>query len=452
MNAAHDGSGDAAVAPIVEVAPFSATHNLGPGDHDAPSIPTDLMSAARAVEAPGERAYYVPPQLPMAAFLYATGPDAVIKYNLNTVASKLNTDLARRLVYLPGGKKSPCDALQLTAAGTARLVASPTLQVYRQELACSAKSLHGKAPPNCQRVCGGIGVCTDDCAKGHTRHHGCAFRITVTASLEDVAAGRYHVQLSGTHVPDGTWAMPPPPNGLKTAPHVTARLARHCIDGIFPTVAVNNEAKNLGALNGVSSTRFLPPTKVLSARVKRERREERGACITDLHRVDRLVREVLIQRQLVLYYVPGEILVLSTPFLLERAHCDGQNFVVSDAKVDTVAGLQWKWSSIRGKSDIDHMSITLPYVVWMAPNENRETVALGATALRNAVRCSDPECDHAFQLEYNFDGRGGFKMTRSRCTPSFSPAVGLDKHMPSYQGFRAAGCARQSFCARVRPS
>eukprot|EP00964_Phaeocystis_antarctica_P135749 scaffold100108_cov87-Phaeocystis_antarctica.AAC.1 len=50
---------------------------------------------------------------------------------------------------------------------------------------------------------------------------------------------------------------------------------------------------------------------------------------------------------MVLYYTPGYMLVLSTPWALERAADEGRHMVGSDAKVDTVSGEKSKWSSIR---------------------------------------------------------------------------------------------------------
>ena len=420
--------------PIVEVAAISATSR--PGSPASPdSVPSELFSAVRAKEM-GQGAYLVPAHIAMAAFMSVTGPMEVTDYNFNsTGGNKLKKDLVQRLSYEQNGKRSLCDGLQLTAAGQALLATAPTRQVYRAGLACSGQSLNSKAPPNCQRACGGIGVCFHGCTDSRDRHHSCAFRIEITASLQDVDAGRFHVQVSGTHVPEGTVHVPPPPDGLKALPSVISALTRECLGGSTPTVAVNNTAANLGEGGAAASTRFVPLASTVSGRAKRERRKERGGTTDDISRIDRLVRQHLIQRQYVLYYIPGEMLVLSTPFLLEHARCDGQDMVVSDAKVDTAPDT--KWSSIRAKSTVEYSGRTVPLVVWISPKENAHTVATGAGALRNAVACSEPNCDHRFLFHFNFDGQQGFKMTRI-CTPYFSPAVCIDKHMPSFRGFQRA--------------
>ena len=146
--------------------------------------------------------------------------------------------------------------------------------------------------------------------------------------------------------------------------------------------------------------------------------------------MDILVREQLIQRHFVLLYLPGYMLVMSSEFALERARHDGSKMVISDAKIGTVEGLKWKWSSIRGKCH--RTQKTQPYAVWISPVENKQTICLGAKTLREAVRCEDHNCDHHFIIEYGFDGHDdGFRSKRCCCaTNNWAPAVVIDKHIP----------------------
>ena len=219
-------NGDAS-SPIVEVAAISPRPVDG-----QPAVPSDLLSATAATQV-GPRAYHIPAQLAMAAWLYATGPISVTGYNFkNAGGFRHKKNLASRVPYEPDGKRSPCDGLRLTDAGHALLATNPSCQVYRSVLACSGKSAHGKAPPNCQRLCGGIGMCFSDCADGRGTLHNCAFRVEITASLEDAVAGRFKVRLFGTHVPEGTLQVPPPADGLHAAPHITAALTRDCLGGL----------------------------------------------------------------------------------------------------------------------------------------------------------------------------------------------------------------------------
>ena len=192
-----------------------------------------------------------------------------------------------------------------------------------------------------------------------------------------------------------------------------------------------------------TNTRFVPPATAVSHHVKEARRKERGGSIGDRNRVDLIVRRHLIQRQFVLLYIPGYILVLSTPFALELASMDGRNMVVSDAKCDTVANDTFKWLSIRGPSKGG--APTQPYAIWLSPIENHETIAAGAGALRDGVACLHPNCDHKFRMDYNTTGQGSFRMTRV-CKSDYAPAVCIDKHMPSFKGFLFAGFGHRFLC------
>jgi len=162
--------------------------------------------------------------------------------------------------------------------------------------------------------------------------------------------------------------------------------------------------------------------------------------MSDATRVDLLVRGPLCQRQMVLLYIPGVILVLSTPWALERARVDGAEAVCSDCKVDTVAGVQSKWSSIRGRTK---RYLSAPFVVWIGPQEHAGTVYMGGEALAVNVACSEQTCDHAFIVDY---GKDGSIRQRRRCRRWYRPMVTIDKHMPSFDGFRRAGYDDASLC------
>ena len=204
----------------------------------------------------------------------------------------------------------------------------------------------------------------------------------------------------GTHVPAGTPAVPPPLNGLAAVPSQRDALARKVVHGDTPTAVVNAAHAALPQ-GSTSNSAWVPPARVVARAAKSIRRTQRGGTMSDATRVDLLVRGQLVQRQMVLLYIPGHILVLSTPWALERARTDGAQAVASDAKVDTVAGVQSKWSSIRGKTQ---RYLSAPYAVWIGPEENAVTVYRGAEALAVNVACSDAGCDHSFIVTYGVDG------------------------------------------------
>ena len=67
-------------------------------------------------------------------------------------------------------------------------------------------------------------------------------------------------------------AVPPPLNGLMTAPSLKAKLVQECVGGSKPTIAVNNAAE-LMPEDGPSNSRFVPPTKVIARGAKSVKRE-----------------------------------------------------------------------------------------------------------------------------------------------------------------------------------
>ena len=130
------------------------------------AAPTQVASAASLAVQNDDGSWFVPMHAPMEAFLYTSGPATIVRYNLQIASRVAKNDLIRRQPYLPGGGYSAADVLVLQPLGEVRLVDSPNLNVWRCEMACTGKSAHGKEPPNCQRVCGGVGCCLEGCTSG----------------------------------------------------------------------------------------------------------------------------------------------------------------------------------------------------------------------------------------------------------------------------------------------
>ena len=160
----------------------------------APAVQASAGSTARQL---APRSWQVPHHLALETFICSSGPPEISRYNFNLVMRRIHPTLVRRQAYLSGGKHSLADTLVLTPAGEVRLKSEPHLQCFRLEQASSGKSAHGKEPPNCQRVCGGVGTCLPHCKLGSEKHHACTVRIVITASLEDVANSRRCVELTG---------------------------------------------------------------------------------------------------------------------------------------------------------------------------------------------------------------------------------------------------------------
>ena len=123
----------------------------------------------------GNRAYTVPMQAAMAAFMTCSGPDSVTMYNWNVVLRKLKQHLVDRV-----GNNAYLDTLRLTSAGEAAARAGDKhgqRRVYTLELACSGASEYGAEQPNCYSACGGVQCCLPGCADAKKRHHKCGARL-----------------------------------------------------------------------------------------------------------------------------------------------------------------------------------------------------------------------------------------------------------------------------------
>ena len=294
--------------------------------------------------------FEVPAGPQLAAFLFATGPAVVTRYNLirlqrayfppalvtRTSASSVQQQWAHDVA----------DVSMLTERGKAALAINPALRGYTWQLACSGRAVNKGAHPNCRRQCGGIGACVAGCTGGGTSHertfHRCSFRVFVkqtlqqacppaprgatrlspsndlqpslpapqskclrsrlaqapTTSSRQVADGVVRVTVSGFHVPDGVTHIPPPLTGLRVAPSIRRQVITDCLGRDTPGTSINKLEEQLP--QGPSNSRFLPPAKAVSQVVKHTRRVQRGGSIDDATRLDRLVRQHLIQRAYVL--------------------------------------------------------------------------------------------------------------------------------------------------------
>ena len=276
-------------------------------------------------------------------FLTSNGPARITRYNFKILQHNQWPDRALR--RQAGSKPDLADIFELTSEGSQM---ASTLLAWRVELACTASSEYGKPPPNCQRTCcGGFGACRSACSGGHEDSHSspCSLRVLITATLADVAAGYVTARLTGMHVPPGVEPQPPPVDGLKPAPFALRKLREECASD-YPTRVVNKAVASLGE-GAERNTRLAPPARVLAGCKKRDARTARGGSMDDATRIDMLVRCHLIQRGMVLLYIPGMQLVLTTPWALEQARL--ALMISVDAKIDSVTGARSKWTSVGGK-------------------------------------------------------------------------------------------------------
>ena len=263
----------------------------------------------------------------VAHFLGANGPPEIVSYNWNKVKSWSCPVTVCRELVVPDGQRFAhhdfADLLRLTSLGERQLRKPEEKQdlVYTLQLACSGAS-HGLPkrthdPTNCARVCcGALGSTTCSCKQ--KRHQACSVRVHITATPALVRQGRFEIELKGSHVPNGVQPVPPPLSGLRIDPSLQRQLVNLCKSSkqtpttaiadlvpelklaqkafITPTTAegaIGDEANDAPSLN---NTRFNPRPSAVAGALKRFRRALRGpAAIGDWERVNKLVREQLIQ-------------------------------------------------------------------------------------------------------------------------------------------------------------
>ena len=235
-----------------------------------------------------------------------------------------------------------------------------------------SKADQQKPQSNCWSICGfpdngSVGCCT---ARSQ-RYHRCGYRVRVSATLADVAAGRFVVRTEGSHVPP--FGLKRPPSTLVTTRSCKVKAVERCTSGHMLPVQSALYAYAEMSMDGgeaPTSSRFVPDAGDIARIVKCERRGARGGKMADELRVDLLVREQLFRKDILLLYILGVILVLSTRWALERCRTHGSDHVASDAKVDTVHGMHVYWSSIRFPDEDGGPSNIA--VAWIAPFENTD--------------------------------------------------------------------------------
>ena len=398
-----------------------------------PPMPAQLTNVAGIVKHSAPHTWRVRAGDDVPKFLFANGPARITAYNFNTIQE---TTFGERVTRMKSTAKNDLsDIFQLTPAGRA---ASGSLLGWRLELACTGKSMYGKASPNCRRACcGGFGSCLSDCECSR-RFDGCSVRILITATLDDIRDAFVHVVLRGEHVPPGVQLVPPPLNGLKPMPAALRLLRDDLVSGELPSRAVNKAVAKLGE-GAERNTRLAPPGHVLAGCKARDKRRARGGSMDDTTRIDVLVRRHLIHRNMVLLYIPGEQLVLTSPWALEQARL--ARMVSMDAKCDTTTGVRSKWVSCRFKTS---RGLSAPGCVWFVREEPADTVTRGVTALSCNMRCDDPSCPHTLIVTHSAGGRYERRLS---CPRWWAPPFVIDKHIPSFHGLLAAQIAQLFLCA-----
>ena len=123
------------------------------------SMPSTLTSVASLVKDGEPNEWIVRAGDDVPKFLYANGPGRIVRYNFIQVHTRVKRRFVERSCTSAGLDFS--DIFALTGEGQR---ASTSLIGFKFQLACTGKSMHNKAPPNCRRLCcGGYGFCQPAC-------------------------------------------------------------------------------------------------------------------------------------------------------------------------------------------------------------------------------------------------------------------------------------------------
>jgi len=168
------------------------------------------------------------------------------------------------------------------------------------------------------------------------------------------------------------------------------------------------------------------------------RRIERGGVnvqgLDDWERANQLVRQRLIQRNVVLQFnsFPEGIVVLANQWGLDLTSKCGRNLVATDAKHDTTEGCKSMFSGLHVPTEKGWFATA----VSITRTEDTNTITAFLDAVARNMPCQNPACLH--EVEETF-GEDGSYSRRLRCRMrTFSPAVAVDKHNPSFNAVEAA--------------
>ena len=418
--------------------------------------PSQLYSdSAKCV---GPHQWNIPQGHAVHEFITANGIHEIVQYNWYHQKTARNFEQYVRLqpVQEPHPARNLrvvdlADTMSLTDEGRAVVGRKgySDVEVYKLVLRCTGK---GHNVPkreidvcNCQHRCGGLGHCVDGCEDEKVRYHGCSVRINITRTLGQVQEGVVQVSMHGSHVPAGETPIPPALTHLR----IDTALARNIKqDSMLRGTSVHTAIQALepslsqsaSSVPGstIQNSRFYPNPKVCQSMVAYGRRIERGGVnvqgLDDWERANQLVRQRLIQRNVVLQFnsFPEGIVVLANQWGLDLTSKCGRNLVATDAKHDTTEGCKSMFSGLHVPTEKGWFATA----VSITRTEDTNTITAFLDAVARNMPCQNPACLH--EVEETF-GEDGSYSRRLRCRMrTFSPAVAVDKHNPSFNAVEAA--------------
>jgi hypothetical protein len=336
-----------------------------------PTAPHKLMKFGPDITCVGEGRFSMPEADCLWAFFKALGPQEIVGFNLNKLKNTMHEAYVEHIperedvnpdrVYRAHDYS---DRFRLTSLGKLALPNKGHVVGALTVYYCTGKGCGGAGDEtNCLRACGKQGPGQCGCGKEKSKGHGCAVRVKVIRTLQDIANQRVVVEIVGDHVPRGTLSVPPALNALKPDQKTKRGVEASVMDGTSTsTLACNiltaplKRAAIAAGVELIPSSRFMIDPKMVGAGVKKSRADLKGGGggQGDWKLTNDFVYNQLIQHGVVLYFspLPGPegLLVLSFDWALSLSLRMEFNLASTDCKHDTVEGCRCMFSTIRVSS------------------------------------------------------------------------------------------------------
>uniref|UniRef100_A0A7S2MB36 Uncharacterized protein n=1 Tax=Haptolina brevifila TaxID=156173 RepID=A0A7S2MB36_9EUKA len=183
-------------------------------------IPPEVQQMAQLIQPVTDgtpNCWLVPFGSTMGAFFVFGGPPTITQYCWHPVRVKIDGEMVVHrpaVVPLVGNSDAVrhdlLDHFELTKRGIRQAQYNQTQLIYTRELYCFGRSKDrregGPPRPNCERACGGLGVCAPGCAGPLTNDHShhCGARVSICTTPQLLYRGLMRVALVSDHHSQGS--------------------------------------------------------------------------------------------------------------------------------------------------------------------------------------------------------------------------------------------------------
>ncbi|GBB97117.1 hypothetical protein RclHR1_02920002 [Rhizophagus clarus] len=302
---------------------------------------------------------------------------------------------------------------------------------------------------NCQRLCGGIGKCNENCENynlrnnlknGNDMHH-CSVRVISECRLSWLSSENpLRITIQGTH---RTFYNNDTPKisrinltySVRDTIVLSRRAGHRTTKGIKAKLLTSfNGAPEEVINNALASQRVICDNDKLRqfvARDDKKLKDDTGPWT----RLDSLVNDILKSQGFILYYQIADInhpadsperyyqLTISDEFWLRNARDYGKICIGIDGKYD----LNLPVLSIVTENNTGG---GLPIAFALCNKENHHTIRLAIDAIKKNIPCDNEFCEHKWYYENLLSGNG-FQRVRECQNNNWKPYILIDKHRPS---------------------